>query len=84
VLVAVRAAPLAADLLKQFDAIPAYSSGRIQLDDVFHFASEKLSKEITRGLGGVVQSLKNPLSPDFQQNLKNNFDIFHGMVIPHQ
>jgi hypothetical protein len=84
VLVAVRSEPLAADMIKQLDQMPAYSSGRIRLDDVFHFASEKLSQEISRGLGGVVQSLKNPLSGDFQQNLNNNFDIFHGMVIPHQ
>jgi hypothetical protein len=83
-LVAVREQPLAPDTIKQLDEIAAYPSGRIRLDDVFHFASETLSKEISRGLGGVVQSLKNPLSPNFQQNLKDNFDIFHGMVIPHQ
>src|SRR5205823_4287059 len=66
-LVAVRDQPLAADTIRELDKLSAYASGDIKLDDVFHIASDQLSKEISRGLGGVVQSLKNPLSGDFQQ-----------------
>jgi len=83
-LVAVSEKPLTREQLEQFDQLSAYAAGNIRLDEVYHLASAELSHEISRGLGGVVSSRKNPLSPDFEKKLKDNFAVYHGMVIPHQ
>ncbi|HEY2826936.1 MAG TPA: protein kinase [Pirellulales bacterium] len=83
-LVAVSDKPLTREQLAKFDQLPAYAAGTIKLDEVYQVASTELAHEISRGLGGVVSSRKDPLSPDFEKKLKDTFAVYHGMVIPHQ
>ncbi|HEY2762034.1 MAG TPA: hypothetical protein VGI75_14855, partial [Pirellulales bacterium] len=83
-LVAVSETPLTRGQIDQVDKLTPYAGGNIRLDTVYHVASTELSHEISRGLGGVVSSRKDPLSPDFEKKLKDSFAVYHGMVIPHQ
>lgn len=83
-LVAVSEKPLTLQQIHELDQSTAYAAGTIRLDEVYHLASTELSHEISRGLGGIVSSRKDPLSPEFEKKLKDNFAVYHGMVIPHQ
>jgi len=38
----------------------------------------------SRGLSGVVTSPKNPLDPDFEKSLEQQFDAYYGLAFPHQ
>jgi Domain of unknown function (DUF4384) len=83
-LVAASDKPLTPQQLSDFERHLAFGPSDIHLDEVFHLASDQLAQEISRGLGGIVKSQKNPLSPDFEAALKSNFETYHGLVIPHQ
>jgi hypothetical protein len=84
VMVAVSPTPLSRQQVQLFDEIAAYTPVREVPDKVYHLQSEKLAQEVSRGLGGVVQSRRSPLSPEFEKALKDNFVAYTGMVIPHR
>ena len=83
-LVAVRDEPLSATEITKLTSLRAFSPDSVRPDGVYHFASEELQREINRGLAGVVESQKNPISAEFEASMRNDFAKFHGMVIPHQ
>ena len=84
VMVAARDEPLKADELLRFEKQTAYSKDAVRLNDVYQIGSKEVSKEINRGLAGIVKSRKDPLEPAFEKNVNDTFASFHGLVIPHQ
>jgi predicted Ser/Thr protein kinase len=84
VMVAVSPTPLSRQQIQKFDQLAAYAPVREIPDKVYHLQSEKLAQEVSRGLGGVVQSRRSPLSREFETALKENFAAYTGMVMPHQ
>ncbi len=72
--------PLSAGDLAEFEAQSPHTGDALRLQEVFQLASA----DVERGLGGIVKSQKNPLAAQFRETLKNNFDSFHGLVIPHE
>jgi len=81
-LVAVRDEPLDAAGLERFERLSAYNRNENRVDEVFQIGFG--SQELSRGLGAVVKSRKDPLNPEFEQDLKTTFAAFHGLVVPHQ
>jgi hypothetical protein len=79
-LVAARDEPLKGAELDRFESQLAFSKNEIRLDGVFPVGS----KDVSRGLSGVVQSRKNPLDSEFESTLEQTFPAYHGLVIPHQ
>ncbi|HEY2148104.1 MAG TPA: protein kinase, partial [Pirellulales bacterium] len=77
-LVAARDKPLIDDELDRFEKQLAYSKNEIRLDGVFPVGS----KDVSRGLAGIVQSRKNPLDSGFESLLEQTFSAYHGLVIP--
>ncbi len=79
-LVAVRDQPLDAAALERFEQQAAYDQGDIRLDNTFSLGS----KELSRGLAGIVKSRKNPFAPQFEKTLGETFASYQGAVIPHR
>ena len=79
-LVAVRDEPLDSADLDKFEQQSAYDKGDIRLDSVYPLGSSELS----RGLGPIVSSKKNPFKPQFEKSLATTFSSHLGAVIPHQ
>jgi Protein kinase domain len=76
--------PMTRAELADFENHLPYSAGQNQRSEVYQFASKPLAAELSRGLGAVVTSRKNPISPDFEKTLTENFTAYAGLVIPHQ
>jgi predicted Ser/Thr protein kinase len=83
-LVALRTEPMPREQVERFDRMLAYVPSNEVPDKVYHLESEQLSEEISRGLGGVVQSQRSPLSPEFQRALKEDFPVYRSLIIPHR
>ncbi len=81
-LVAVRDEPLDAAGLERFERLAAYDRNANRVDEVFQIGFG--SQELSRGLGAVVKSRKDPFNPEFEQDLKATFAAFHGLVVPHR
>jgi predicted Ser/Thr protein kinase len=79
-LVAARDKPLQGDELDRFEKQLAYSKDAVRLDAVFPIGS----KDLSRGLAGIVKSRKDPLDSEFEKTLGDTFPSYHGLVIPHQ
>jgi hypothetical protein len=80
----VRSTPLLAAELAEFEKQRPYAAGENANNRVYEFGSKKLADEISRGLGAIVKSRKNPISPDFEKMLNEKFTAYAGLVIPHQ
>ncbi len=78
--VAARDEALDAAALARFEQNEPYAKGDVRVDQVYPLGSRDLS----RGLAGVVKSRKNPLNPEFEKTLTEMFAAFHGFVLPHQ
>ena len=63
-LAAVSDKPMNAEQIKKLTSLRAFTPDEIRPDGVYHFASEELQREISRGLAGVVESQKNPISAE--------------------
>jgi serine/threonine protein kinase len=79
-----RSQPMTRAELTDFENQLPYSAGQNQRSEVYQFASKPLAAELSRGLGGVVASRKNPISPNFEKTLAESFTAYAGLVIPHQ
>ncbi len=82
-LVAASDQPMTAAQIEQLTALRTFTPGTIRPEGVYHFASEELQRELSRGLAGKVESQKNPISSEFETTMRNDFAKFHGMVMPH-
>ncbi|HEV2971142.1 MAG TPA: protein kinase [Pirellulales bacterium] len=79
VMVAARDEPLLGAELSRFERQSAYPKNAVRLSDFYQVGS----KELSRGLGAVVKSRKDPLDIAFEKTLHSTFASFHGLVIPH-
>ena len=79
-LVAARDKPLEGDELAKFEQQLPYAKNDIRVDAVYPIGS----KDLSRGLAGIVKSQEDPLQPEFQETLDRTFAAYHGLVIPHQ
>jgi hypothetical protein len=78
----VREEPLTAGELAGFEKRLAYARDNLHLEAIFPFASHD-APAVPR-LGGIVESPKNPLDQEFEQELQRLFASYQGMVIPHR
>ncbi len=81
VLVAARDEPLDAAALAEFERHLPYSKNDVQVDAIFPIGSKEL---VSRGLGQIVKSRKNPLDPEFEKKLSDTFVSYYGLVVPHR
>jgi predicted Ser/Thr protein kinase len=82
-LVTVSDKPMSREQIEQLTHLRAFTPGTVRPEGVYHFASEELQREISRGLVGTVISQKNPISSEFEKAIRTDFPKFHGMVMPH-
>ncbi len=80
--------PLSQSELADFQKHLPYRSGEVVTDRVYAFSSlgladERHRDEQRRGLTAVVKS-RSTLSPEFEALVKNKFENYDGLVIPHK
>ena len=83
-LVAVSDVPMKREQIAELTSLKAFTPEGVRPEGVYHFASERLQKEISRGLAGIVESQKSPISSGFDKLVRSDFPRFHGMVMEHK